>query len=98
MRCMQKDYCSQKRKSANQANQEDEKAECFHFYEIDDLYCWFRSEVKKQQRDVKCEARKKEDQKTKWKWWEWWRWIYREHDEWFKFELSDEWADEWTDW
>jgi hypothetical protein len=43
-----RDYCSKKRKSSNQANQEDEKAECFHFYEADDLYCESRSEVKKQ--------------------------------------------------
>ncbi len=41
---------------------------------------------------MKCEARKKEDQKTRWKSWEWWRWIYREHDEWFKFEVADEWV------
>jgi hypothetical protein len=44
---------------------------------------------------VKCEARKKEDLKTRWKWWEWWRSIHREHDEW-KFELSNEWTDEET--
>jgi hypothetical protein len=26
-------------KVANQANQEDEKTECFGFYEVDNLYC-----------------------------------------------------------
>jgi hypothetical protein len=45
--------------------------------------------VKKQQWDVKYKARKKEDQKTKW----WWCSIHREHDEWFKFHIADEWAD-----
>ncbi len=41
---------------------------------------------------MKCEARKKEDQKKRWKWWEWWRWIYRQHDEEFKFKIANEWT------
>jgi hypothetical protein len=44
--------CAARIHDLNQANQEDEKAECFHFYEVDDLYCGFRSGVKKQERDV----------------------------------------------
>jgi hypothetical protein len=35
---------SRERNEKNEA----EKAKCFHFYEIDDVYCGFRSEVKKQ--------------------------------------------------